>query len=133
MTEPILQFFRFEHLPPELAEVSRSFHMLATIVEGTLPRNAERAEALRKLLEAKDAAVRARLFKDVMPTEPEAPTTLDLRRINENQLAQEGRLQKLEEFVAEAQKKLARLEARTAIYAGDTGHGGLTYGGGGPA
>jgi hypothetical protein len=29
----------------------------------TLPRNPERTAALRKLLEAKDAAVRARLYK----------------------------------------------------------------------
>lgn len=31
---------------------------------GELPRNPERTVALRKLLEAKDAAVRARLAKD---------------------------------------------------------------------
>lgn len=70
-SEPIMQFFAYEHLPKHLADVSKPFCRLAEIVEGTLPRNAERSAALRKLLEAKDAAVRARLFKDVMPEEPQ--------------------------------------------------------------
>jgi len=62
--EPILQFFAYEHLPPHLAEVSRSFAELAGVIVGGLPRNPERTVALRKLLEAKDAAVRARLYKE---------------------------------------------------------------------
>lgn len=60
--EPILQFFRFDHLPGHLAEVSESFSVLAHRIVAGLPRNPERTVALRKLLEAKDAAVRARLF-----------------------------------------------------------------------
>lgn len=64
MNEPIMQFFAYSHLPPHLQDVSRPFgDMAATILE-TLPRNPERTVALRKLLEAKDAAVRALLFKD---------------------------------------------------------------------
>ncbi len=68
MTEPehILQFFAYEHLPPHLAKVSAPFGELARaiVAEGTgLPRNPERDVALRKLLEAKDAAVRAALAK----------------------------------------------------------------------
>ncbi len=62
--EPIMQFFAYEHLPPHLQEVSKEFFMLAHQIVGTLPRNPERTVALRKLLEAKDAAVRARLFKE---------------------------------------------------------------------
>lgn len=76
-TEPILQFFKYDHLPPALQLISRPFCDLAhAIVEGDnapstgvvtsgppLPRNPERTVALRKLLEAKDAAVRALLFK----------------------------------------------------------------------
>ena len=62
-TEPILQFFAYEHLPAALQLVSRPFFNLAEIVNGTLPRNAERTVALRKLLEAKDAAVRAAIMK----------------------------------------------------------------------
>lgn len=58
--EKILQFFSYDHLPQRLGEVSRPFADLATFLM-TLPRNAERSVALRKLLEAKDAAVRARI------------------------------------------------------------------------
>lgn len=76
-TEHILQFFAYEHLPPHLQLVSRPFCDLARqIVAGgevgpdgstpspwPLPRNPERTVALRKLLEAKDAAVRALVAK----------------------------------------------------------------------
>jgi len=57
--EPIMQFFKYEHLKPELQEVSKPFCLLAEQIVKTLPRNAERTVALRKLLECKDAAVRA--------------------------------------------------------------------------
>ena len=58
----ILQFFAYAHLPPQLRDVSRPFCELAeAIADG--PQNAETTVALRKLLEAKDAAVRAHLFK----------------------------------------------------------------------
>ena len=62
--EPILQFFDYAHLPPALREVSEPFCELANTIVTTLPRNPERSVALRKLLEAKDAAVRAALFED---------------------------------------------------------------------
>ena len=61
--EHILQFFRFEHLPAPLQAVSAPFGELAREIVVTLPRNPERTVALRKLLEAKDAAVRAHLAK----------------------------------------------------------------------
>lgn len=61
--EPMLQFFAFAHLPPHLAAVSGDFCNLAHGIVATLPRNPERTVALRKLLEAKDCAVRALLFK----------------------------------------------------------------------
>lgn len=57
-SEHIEQFFAYQHLPPHLQEVSKPFADLAAVVL-TLPRNPERTVALRKLLEAKDAAVRA--------------------------------------------------------------------------
>lgn len=59
-----MQFFAYEHLPSHLQEVSKPFGDLARLIVDTLPRNPERTVALRKLLEAKDAAVRAKLFKD---------------------------------------------------------------------
>lgn len=62
--EHILQFFEFGHLPKHLADVSGEFYGLAMTLVSILPRNPERTVALRKLLEAKDAAVRARLAKD---------------------------------------------------------------------
>lgn len=61
--EPIEQFFAFAHLPPAMQEVSRPFGEIAARIIDTLPRNAERTVALRKLLEAKDAAVRAAIAK----------------------------------------------------------------------
>lgn len=64
MPEPITQFFAWAHLPPHLQAVSKPFGELAQTIVETLPRNPERTVALRKLLEAKDAAVRAVLFKE---------------------------------------------------------------------
>ena len=62
--EPILQFFSFDHLPAHLQAVSSPFSELAEMIMRNLPRNPERTTALRKLLEAKDCAVRAVLYKD---------------------------------------------------------------------
>ncbi len=64
MAEPISQFFKYSHLPEPLQAISKPFCELAQRIEETLPRNPERTVALRKLLEAKDAAVRASLFKE---------------------------------------------------------------------
>jgi hypothetical protein len=63
MEESLLQFFAYEHLPVDLQEHSKPFGDLARRICETLPRNPERTVALRKLLEAKDCAVRARIFK----------------------------------------------------------------------
>ncbi len=59
--EPILKFFAYVHLPERLAKISRPFSELAEHIYYTQPAGAERSTALRKLLEAKDAAVRAAL------------------------------------------------------------------------
>lgn len=59
---PILEFFKFAHLPPHLQVISEPFAIMAErIADGEHKRPAEVAAALRKLLEAKDCAVRARL------------------------------------------------------------------------
>jgi hypothetical protein len=63
MNEPLLQFFAFDHLPIALRPVSEPFHVLAYQIVRDLPRNPERTVALRKLLEAKDCAVRAALYQ----------------------------------------------------------------------
>lgn len=62
--EPILQFFGYKHLPEHLQSVSAPFHDLAHHVIMTLPRSPERTVALRKLLESKDAAVRAAIYQE---------------------------------------------------------------------
>lgn len=64
-SEPLLQFFEFKHLPEHLQVVSSKFHELANTIAETLPRNPERTVALRKLLESKDCAVRAVIFKEI--------------------------------------------------------------------
>lgn len=58
--EPIMKFFSWAHLPERLQTASRPFAELAEQLLN-LPRCAERSVALRKLLESKDAAVRAAL------------------------------------------------------------------------
>lgn len=61
--EPLLQFFAFSHLRDDLKPISQVFHDLAHELVRILPRNPERTTALRKLLESKDCAVRALLYK----------------------------------------------------------------------
>lgn len=60
-TDHILRFFHYGHLPQVLQSKSKPFCDLARHLIDTVPRNPERTIALRKLLEAKDAAVRAGL------------------------------------------------------------------------
>jgi len=55
----VLKFFAYAHLPANLQEISRPFCELAKQVAERSPDSQETTVALRKLLEAKDAAVRA--------------------------------------------------------------------------
>ncbi len=57
----ILKYFEYSHLPKHLQGTSRQFHMLAAGIASSLPESDERDMCLRKLLEAKDCAVRAAL------------------------------------------------------------------------
>ena len=61
MASPILRYFEHGHLPPNLKEVSKAFGELAFRLEAILPDGPEKSAGLRKLLEAKDCAVRAAL------------------------------------------------------------------------
>lgn len=54
----MLAYFQYEHLPAKLQDVSKRFHELANWIVDSQPQTPERTVALRKLLEAKDAAVR---------------------------------------------------------------------------
>lgn len=63
----LLQFFKYDHLPPDLQEISKPFHDLAHYLADRLGpaeeigRGAQFNRSLQKLLESKDAAVRAAL------------------------------------------------------------------------
>jgi hypothetical protein len=59
--EMLLRYFEYAHLPDHLQSVSRSCADLAHEMDEHLPDGPEKTTGLRKLLEAKDAFVRAAL------------------------------------------------------------------------
>lgn len=59
--EIMMRWFEFAHLPPHLQETSARFFDIACQLAATIEPGPERTVAFRKLLEAKDAAVRAKL------------------------------------------------------------------------
>ncbi len=59
--ERMLKWFEYSHLPADLHVTSKPFHDLAHDIRNNIAPGPERTVALRKLLEAKDCAVRARL------------------------------------------------------------------------
>lgn len=61
MPHDILKHFDFAHLPEHLQTVSRPMGEMARQMAVDLPACAETSAGLRKLLEAKDCFVRARL------------------------------------------------------------------------
>lgn len=61
MEERMLKWFAYSHLPEHLQAASKPFGELAVWLCETAEPGPERTVALRKLLEAKDAAVRAKL------------------------------------------------------------------------
>lgn len=60
-TDRLLQYFRYDHLPPHLQEASKPFCELAQAIASGSTSGPETTVALRKLLEAKDCYVRATL------------------------------------------------------------------------
>lgn len=64
----LLRYFERDHLPPHLRWLSDSFLSLATELADDLPDDPELEGALRKLLEAKDCAVRAALSVEGIAT-----------------------------------------------------------------
>jgi len=60
-----LQFFNYGHLPDELKKVSMKFNALAHSLVEDLPDNDQRDQALHRLLESKDAAVRALVYTEM--------------------------------------------------------------------
>lgn len=61
MTPSILRYFKYDHLPPFLQDASKPFSELADHIVETTMNCDQRDVALQKLLEAKDAAVRAKV------------------------------------------------------------------------
>jgi len=57
----ILKYFKYSHLPKHLQEISEPFSAMANRMADVLPNNPETSAMLRKLLEAKDCAVRSYL------------------------------------------------------------------------
>jgi hypothetical protein len=57
----MLRWFEHEHLPEPLRAISREFEVLAQGMCEDLQPGPERTVMLRKLLEAKDAAVRQKI------------------------------------------------------------------------
>lgn len=80
MSNPILKYFSWSHLPPHLQLVSEPIQTVALQIDANLPDSAEKSAGLRKLLEAKDCFVRAALEQGGVstnavhhPTEPPNP------------------------------------------------------------
>ncbi len=61
MPSTTIKFFKYEHLPPKLQEISKPLAELAQQMEEKLPDGPEKSAGMRKLLEAKDCFVRALL------------------------------------------------------------------------
>ena len=64
MNDHIMQFFAYGHLPERLQAISKPFADMAQHIQSAAAPSPERTVALRKLLESKDAAVRAVLCTD---------------------------------------------------------------------
>ena len=61
MATNVDKYFVYTHLPPHLQEVSKPIADLAKLMDESLPDGAEKSAGMRKLLEAKDCFVRAKL------------------------------------------------------------------------
>ena len=62
MSKSLLQFFKSDHLKVDLRTMAKDFEMMALNLYDILPANDEKEMAMRKLLEAKDCAIRALIY-----------------------------------------------------------------------
>src|SRR5690606_20888518 len=74
----VLQYFDFRHLPESLQAISRPFAMVAMRLALDTDSSPELTVSLRKLLEAKDAAVRAAKGGDAQSICSELMSALDM-------------------------------------------------------
>jgi hypothetical protein len=61
MPSTTIKYFEYAHLPEKLQEISKPIGDLAKWLEENLPDSPEKSAGMRKLLEAKDCFVRAKL------------------------------------------------------------------------
>ncbi len=59
MPTTTIKYFKYDHLPPHLQEISKLFADLANTLEEKIDDSPEKSAGMRKLLEAKDCMVRA--------------------------------------------------------------------------
>lgn len=59
--ERMMKWFKYDNLPPHLQEVSVGFYDLAVGICNIVEPGPERTVALRKLLESREAAIRAKV------------------------------------------------------------------------
>ncbi len=64
-TSRILQFFAYNHLPEGLQRISQPVCDLAEEMDAILPDGPEKTAGYRKLLEAKDCFVRAKVEEEL--------------------------------------------------------------------
>lgn len=60
----LLKWLRHDHLPPHLQAVVKPIDALAREMDTALVEGAEKTAGMRKLIEAKDCFVRARIEQD---------------------------------------------------------------------
>ena len=60
----LLKWLRHDHLPPHLQAMMQPIETLAQEMDDTLAEGAEKTAGMRKLVEAKDCFVRARIEQD---------------------------------------------------------------------
>jgi hypothetical protein len=61
MPNKLVKWFQSSHLPTDLQEAAAPCAELADLMDAVLPESAEKTAGLRKLLEAKDCFVRAKI------------------------------------------------------------------------
>lgn len=61
MPSTTIKYFKYEHLPPDLQEISKPIAELANFLEELLEDGPEKSAGMRHLLEAKDSFVRVKL------------------------------------------------------------------------
>lgn len=77
---PVMQFFRVDHLPEAIQPIVAIMAAVGLLLCEQLPDNLEKQVALRRLMETKEAAVRAMLYQTWNEPPPEKNLLEDLRK-----------------------------------------------------